>query len=121
MTSIVWRARAIALSLPARIAGTVASPTVFVDVQSALKRALRNRAEDELKSLFDACGRSVIESERAQAAGVSGGRAASIRPRAGSSHGGSTSVSPRCSRSSSTAKPGPSVASSKSTPPGSWK
>ena len=55
------------------------------------------------------------------AAGVSGGRAASIRLRAGSSHGGSTSVSPRCSRSSSTAKPGPSVASSKSTPPGSWK
>ena len=39
--------------LPARISGTVASPTVFIDVQSALKRALRNRAEDEVKSLFE--------------------------------------------------------------------
>ena len=39
--------------LPARITGTVARPTVFVDVASALKRALRNRVEDELKSLFD--------------------------------------------------------------------
>ena len=39
--------------LPARIGGTVASPTVFVDVQSALERAIRNRAEDEMKSLFD--------------------------------------------------------------------
>jgi uncharacterized protein involved in outer membrane biogenesis len=39
--------------LPARITGTVASPTVVVDVQAALQRALRNRAEDELKSLFD--------------------------------------------------------------------
>ncbi len=39
--------------LPARITGTVASPTVFVDVAAALKRALRNRVEDELKSLFD--------------------------------------------------------------------
>jgi uncharacterized protein involved in outer membrane biogenesis len=39
--------------LPARIGGTVASPTVFIDVQSALKRALRNRAEDEVRSLFE--------------------------------------------------------------------
>jgi uncharacterized protein involved in outer membrane biogenesis len=39
--------------LPARITGTVASPTVFVDVASALRRALRNRFEDEVKSLFD--------------------------------------------------------------------
>ncbi len=39
--------------LPARIGGTVASPTIFVDVQSALERAIRNRAEDEVKSLFD--------------------------------------------------------------------
>jgi uncharacterized protein involved in outer membrane biogenesis len=39
--------------VPARITGTVSSPTVFVDVQDALKRAIRNRAEDELKSLFD--------------------------------------------------------------------
>ena len=38
-----------------------------------------------------------------------------------SSQGGSTSDSPRCFGSSSTAKPGPSVASSKSTPPGSRK
>jgi uncharacterized protein involved in outer membrane biogenesis len=39
--------------LPARITGTVSAPTVFVDVQAALKRALRNRAVDELKGLFD--------------------------------------------------------------------
>ena len=39
--------------LPARITGTVSAPTVFVDVQAALGRALRNRAQDELKSLFD--------------------------------------------------------------------
>jgi uncharacterized protein involved in outer membrane biogenesis len=39
--------------LPARITGTVGSPTVFVDVQAALNRAIRNRAQDELKSLFD--------------------------------------------------------------------
>jgi len=39
--------------IPARIGGTVASPTVFVDVQSALERAIRNRAKDEVKSLFD--------------------------------------------------------------------
>jgi uncharacterized protein involved in outer membrane biogenesis len=39
--------------LPARITGTVSSPTVFIDIQSALQRALRNRAEDALKGLFD--------------------------------------------------------------------
>jgi hypothetical protein len=39
--------------LPVRITGTVARPTVFVDVASALKRALRNRFEDEVKSLFE--------------------------------------------------------------------
>ncbi|HET7219088.1 MAG TPA: AsmA-like C-terminal region-containing protein [Vicinamibacterales bacterium] len=39
--------------LPARITGTVSKPTVFIDVQAALGRALRNRAEDELKNLFD--------------------------------------------------------------------
>jgi uncharacterized protein involved in outer membrane biogenesis len=39
--------------LPARLGGTVASPTVMVDVQAALQRAIRNRAEDEVKSLFD--------------------------------------------------------------------
>ncbi|HSC26629.1 MAG TPA: AsmA-like C-terminal region-containing protein [Vicinamibacterales bacterium] len=39
--------------LPVRITGTVASPSVFVDIEAALKRALRNRAEDELKSLLD--------------------------------------------------------------------
>jgi hypothetical protein len=31
----------------------VGSPTVFVDVQAALNRAIRNRAQDQLKSLFD--------------------------------------------------------------------
>jgi KDO2-lipid IV(A) lauroyltransferase len=52
---------------------------------------------------------------------ASGGSAAAIAPRRASSQGGSTSASPRRSGDSSTAKPGPSVASSKSTPPGSRK
>jgi hypothetical protein len=39
--------------LPARITGTAASPTVFVDVEAALTRALKNKAQDQLKSLFD--------------------------------------------------------------------
>jgi uncharacterized protein involved in outer membrane biogenesis len=42
--------------LPARITGTVNSPTVFVDVQEALGRALRNRAQDEIKSFLDRLG-----------------------------------------------------------------
>ena len=45
--------------LPARITGTVASPTVFVDVQSALKRAIRNRAEDEIKGFLDRLGKRI--------------------------------------------------------------
>src|SRR5215203_4541168 len=49
------------------------------------------------------------------------GKAASIAGREDSSQGGRTSVSPSLSAGSSTAKPGPSVASSNSTPPGSWK
>jgi hypothetical protein len=51
----------------------------------------------------------------------SGGSACSIDARRASSHGGRTSVSPRCAGSSSTANPGPSVASSNKTPPGSLK
>jgi hypothetical protein len=39
--------------LPARITGTAAAPTVFVDVKSALGRALRNQAEDQIRGLFD--------------------------------------------------------------------
>jgi uncharacterized protein involved in outer membrane biogenesis len=39
--------------LPARITGTASSPTVFVDVRSAFQRAIRNRAQDELRNLFD--------------------------------------------------------------------
>jgi uncharacterized protein involved in outer membrane biogenesis len=39
--------------LPARITGTVAAPTVFVDVKAALGRALRNQAEDQIRRLFD--------------------------------------------------------------------
>ena len=46
--------------LPARITGTVSSPTVFIDIQSALQRALRNRAEDELKGLLDRFRKKVI-------------------------------------------------------------
>jgi uncharacterized protein involved in outer membrane biogenesis len=43
--------------LPARITGTVSAPTVFVDVGAALQRAIRNRAQDELKNLFEQLGR----------------------------------------------------------------
>ena len=39
--------------LPARITGSVAAPTVFVDVKAALGRALRNEAEDQIRRLFD--------------------------------------------------------------------
>ena len=46
--------------LPARITGTVGSPTVFIDVAEALKRALRNRMGDEVKSLFDRFRKKVI-------------------------------------------------------------
>src|SRR5262245_8734266 len=53
--------------------------------------------------------------------GVNAGSAPSMLARFGSSHGGSTRLSPRCAGSSSTPKPGPSVASSNSTPPGSLK
>ena len=52
---------------------------------------------------------------------VSSGSAASISVRRASSQGGKTSRSPRRAGSSSTPKPGPSVASSKRTPPGSRK
>jgi len=47
--------------LPARITGTVSSPAVFVDVQGALRRALRNRAEDELKSLVERWRKRVMK------------------------------------------------------------
>ena len=43
--------------LPARITGTITAPSAFVDVQAALQRAIRNRAQDELKSLFDRLGK----------------------------------------------------------------
>jgi hypothetical protein len=39
--------------LPARISGSASAPTVFIDVQSALGRALRNRVQDEVKGLFE--------------------------------------------------------------------
>lgn len=45
--------------LPARITGTVGSPTVFVDVQAALQRAVRNRAEDEIKGFLDRLGKRI--------------------------------------------------------------
>lgn len=47
--------------LPARITGTVSSPTVFIDVQAALGRALRNRAQDEIKSLFDKLRKKTVK------------------------------------------------------------
>ena len=46
--------------LPARITGTVGSPVVFIDIAEALKRALRNRAADQLKSLFDRFQKRII-------------------------------------------------------------
>ena len=55
------------------------------------------------------------------AGGVRAGSPAAIAARCGSSQGGRTRLSPSFSGASSTAKPGPSVASSKSTPPGSLK
>jgi hypothetical protein len=39
--------------LPATIDGTIGAPSVFIDVQAALGRALRNKAQDELKGLFE--------------------------------------------------------------------
>jgi uncharacterized protein involved in outer membrane biogenesis len=45
--------------LPARIGGTVSSPTVVVDVQAALERAIRNKAEDELKSFLQRLGKRI--------------------------------------------------------------
>jgi uncharacterized protein involved in outer membrane biogenesis len=39
--------------LPARIAGTAASPNVFIDVQAAMMRALKNKVRDQFKSLLD--------------------------------------------------------------------
>jgi uncharacterized protein involved in outer membrane biogenesis len=39
--------------LPARITGTAASPGVFIDLQAAMMRALKNKARDQFKSLLD--------------------------------------------------------------------
>jgi hypothetical protein len=47
--------------LPARITGTVASPTVLIDVQAALRRALRNKVEDEIKGLFDRFRKKLVK------------------------------------------------------------
>jgi AsmA protein len=47
--------------LPARITGTVSEPSVFIDVASAFQRALRNKAEDEMKSLLDRFRKRVIK------------------------------------------------------------
>jgi hypothetical protein len=39
--------------LPARITGSIASPTVTIDAKAALGRALRNKAEEQIRGLFD--------------------------------------------------------------------
>lgn len=39
--------------LPARITGSIGSPNVMVDVKAALGRALRNKAEEQIRGLFD--------------------------------------------------------------------
>jgi uncharacterized protein involved in outer membrane biogenesis len=39
--------------LPATIGGTLADPTATIDVAKAAKRAIRNRIEDEMRSLLD--------------------------------------------------------------------
>jgi hypothetical protein len=43
--------------VPARITGSVESPTVMVDVKAALQRAIRNRAEDEIRNFFKRLGK----------------------------------------------------------------
>ena len=43
--------------VPARITGSVASPSVMVDVSAALQRAIRNRAEDAIKNFFNRLGK----------------------------------------------------------------
>jgi uncharacterized protein involved in outer membrane biogenesis len=47
--------------LPAKITGSVSSPNVFINVQEALKRALTNRAQDEMKGLFDRLRKRTIK------------------------------------------------------------
>ncbi len=47
--------------LPARITGSVSSPNVFINIQEALKRALSNRAQDEMKGLFDRLRKRAIK------------------------------------------------------------
>jgi uncharacterized protein involved in outer membrane biogenesis len=39
--------------LPARITGSINAPNVMIDVKAALGRALRNKAEEQIKGLFD--------------------------------------------------------------------
>ena len=39
--------------LPARITGNATSPTVFIDIQAAMMRALKNKVKDQFKSLLD--------------------------------------------------------------------
>jgi uncharacterized protein involved in outer membrane biogenesis len=43
--------------VPAHITGSVASPSVMVDVKAALQRAIRNRAEDEIRNFFNRLGK----------------------------------------------------------------
>ncbi len=81
-------------------------------------RRLNREVDVEGRDLVDVA-RAWVEEELGQAP-VSG-RAASISSRRSSSQGGSVSPSPRSSTGWSTSKPGPSVAISNSTPPGSRK
>src|SRR5262249_60366933 len=86
----------------------VRGSTAAVDEDHREPRAGGRRAETQ-------------RAHRVRAGSCSGGNASSIAARLGSSHGGRTSVSPRCDGSSSTANPGPSVAISKRRPPGARK
>jgi uncharacterized protein involved in outer membrane biogenesis len=43
--------------VPERITGSVSSPSVMVDVSAALQRAIRNRAEDEIKGFLNRLGK----------------------------------------------------------------
>ena len=67
------------------------------------------------------CERRIRHADHVARGAGSGVRAGSIRARRCSKAGGRMRASPRCSGSSSTPKPGPTVASSKRTPLGSRK
>ena len=102
-----------------RPSGTMScsSPPVPCSSSSVGAPGAVRRREDVIEAEI---GHLASGSSRRRGASAAAARARSPA-RDGSNHGGSTSDSPRCAGSSSTANPGPSVAISNSTPPGSLK